>query len=557
MAAFQFAHVGLVITDANGIIVNISQRVSEISGYPRELLIGQRPAIFKSGRHPDAFYQAMWHALHDKGHWSGEICNRRRNGEFIYEQLSISALRDDSGRLTHYVAVFSDISEQVRAESRIIQAAYLDTLTGLPNRRLLGDRLDQAIAQCQRSGRHMATCFIDLDGFKKINDSYGHEAGDQLLIAVAQRLQSQVRGNDTVSRLGGDESVLLLNDLADDGECVQAIQRILAQIAEPYLLPDNSRGQISASIGITLYPADASDADTLLRHADQAMYVAKQAGKNCFQLYDSRLEQRLLAKQATLHRVAHGLKQQQFVLHYQPKLDAKSDCITGLEALIRWHHPILGDLEPNQFLPVIEDDDLALTVGEWTFREALRQNRAWHDAGFALSVSVNAFPRQLQRPDFPDMIQRLISEEWPTMPAGRLIIEIVETRALHELDSLEKTIERCREFKVGFSLDDFGTGYSSLTYLRTLTVDEIKIDRSFVRDMLNDHEDLSIVEAVIGLGKAFGLKVVPEGVESAIHIEHLLALGCELMQGYGIARPMPADAVLPWLEKRVQTKEKP
>jgi len=546
---FEHAHVGLLITDADARIVELNPTASEITGYDRAEMLGQRPSVLKSGRHDDNFYQEMWASLLAKGFWSGEICNRRKNGELYYELLSITAIRNRADRHVNYLAVFSDITGRKLAEDRMREIAHFDALTGLPNRLLLADRLNQAIAHSQRSDKLLAICFLDLDGFKQINDSLGHEAGDLLLKEVAIRLQAMLRGSDTVARLGGDEFVMLISGLASEEECCLALDRVLHSIATPYALVGDTLSELSVSIGATLYPADASDPDTLLRHADHAMYAAKQAGKNCYQLFDAHMEQRLQARHDTLRRVARGLAAGQFQLHYQPKVDYRSNTVVGVEALIRWNHPILGKLTPNEFLPLLEDDDLALELGEWVFREAIRQGCQWHGEGIDLCISVNAFPRQLQRPNFPEVVARAVSEVWPTLPAGQLMIEITESAALRELDSVQKAIQECRQLGIAFSLDDFGTGYASLSYLRQLTVDELKIDQSFVRDMLSDAEDLSIINGLIGLGNAFNLKVIAEGVETDAHIQRLLELGCDIMQGYGIARPMPAAQLLAWLQE--------
>ena len=546
---FKNAHVGLLITDTNGKIVEINPTACEITGYEHDELIGKNPSLLKSGQHAEFFYQDMWASLLADGFWSSEICNRRKNGELYHELLSITAIRDRHDRPINYLAVFSDITRRKLAEDKMRQIAHFDALTGLPNRLLLADRLDQAIAQNQRNKKILAVCFMDLDGFKLINDSLGHEAGDLLLKEVGARLQTLLRGSDTVARLGGDEFVMLISDLNSEDECSQALQRILHSIASPYTLIGNTLSEISVSIGVTLFPADNSDPDTLLRHADHAMYAAKQAGKNCFQLFDARMEQRLQARQETLRRVARGLTAGQFQLHYQPKVDCRNNQVIGVEALIRWNHPILGKLTPNEFLPLLEDDDLALALGEWVLREALRQGRLWAAEGITLCISVNAFPRQLQRTNFPDVVAQAIADLWPDLPPGKFMIEITETAALRELDSIQKTIQACRKLGIAFSLDDFGTGYSSLSYLRQLTVDELKIDQSFVRDMLVDTEDMSIINGLIGLGRAFNLKVVAEGVETEAHIHRLLEQGCHIMQGYGIARPMPADQLGPWLKE--------
>ena len=546
---FQHAHVGLLITDAEGKIIELNPMTSEITGYCRDELIGQTPAILKSGTHEKEFYADLWNSLLHKGFWSGEICNRRKGGELYHELLSITAIHDNNGAEVNYLAVFSDITRRKSAEEEMRRIAHFDALTGLPNRLLLADRLEQAIAQNQRSNKQLAVCFLDLDGFKQINDSLGHETGDLLLKEVAIRLLSMVRGSDTVARLGGDEFVLLISGLNSEDECSQTLKRVLQSVSTPYTLVGDSLSEISASIGVTLYPADASDADTLVRHADHAMYAAKQAGKNCFQLFDAHMEQRLQARQDTLRRVARGLTTGQFLLHYQPKLDCRRNAVVGVEALIRWNHPILGLLTPSEFLPLLEDDDLALALGEWVFREALRQGHRWQQQGLDLTISVNAFPRQLQRQNFVEVLSKAVRETWPELPPGKFIIEITETAALNELESIQKSIGECRMLGIGFSLDDFGTGYSSLTYLRQLTVDELKIDLSFVRNMLTDNEDLSIINGLIGLGQAFKLQVVAEGVETDAHIGRLLELGCDIMQGFAISQPIPADQLETWLRQ--------
>ncbi len=545
---FLHAHIGLLVTDATGHIVDLNPTASEITGYSRQELLGKLPSVLKSGRHNQAFYEALWQSLLKEGFWSGEICNRRKSGELYYEQLSISAIRHGEGGGVSYLAVFSDITLRKLAEDKMRSIAHFDSLTGLPNRLLLADRLDQAIAHNARNDKLLAICFMDLDGFKQVNDSLGHEAGDQLLREVALRLQAMLRASDTVARLGGDEFVMLIANLDSEEECCQALDRVLTNISTPYILAGNVPSEISVSIGVTLYPNDSSDPDTLLRHADHAMYAAKQAGKNCYQLFDARMEERLQARQDTLRRVARGLAAEQFQLHYQPKVDYRAGQVVGVEALIRWNHPVLGMLSPSEFLPLLEDDDLALTLGEWVFREALRQGRRWQAQGLALKLSVNAFPRQLQRPNFAEMIAKAISECWPEMPRGTLIVEIPETSALLELEGIQKALQACRHIGVGFSLDDFGTGYASLSYLRKLTADELKIDQSFIRDMLIDAEDLSIIDGVIGLGRAFHMNVVAEGVEAENQADHLLDLGCTIMQGYYFAKPMPADILADWLK---------
>jgi diguanylate cyclase (GGDEF)-like protein len=440
---------------------------------------------------------------------------------------------------------FHDITEQKLHAERMERIAQHDPLTGLPNRLLLGDRLRLAIAQSRRENTRIAVCYLDLDGFKQVNDRHGHQAGDQVLVEVATRLTTTVRAGDTVARLGGDEFVILLSGLADDEECRQALNRLLAACAAPYEVAGSEQSGISASIGVTVFPSDSVDPDTLIRHADHAMYVAKQAGKSRYQMFDTRLEQRIEARQATLRNLAEALKAGQFRLEFQPKVDCRRGLVVGAEALIRWQHPTLGRLSPAEFVPLIENSDLAFNVGDWVIRQTLAQIARWRRDGLDVAVSVNAFIRQLVHPEFVGTLAAALAEQ-PDLGPGCLQIEIVETAALNELDALRSVIEACRELGVSFSLDDFGTGYSTLAHLRHLPATEIKIDQSFVGHMLARAEDLAIVEAVIGLGRAFGRSIVAEGAETPAHIGRLLELGCDVMQGYALARPMAADDFLRW-----------
>lgn len=543
---FQHAHVGLLVTDANAIITDVNDTVCAITGYSRAQLVGHNPSIFKSGEHDDGYYREMWAALNLSGHWNGEICNRRHDGSLYHEQLSISAVRDASAGLIGYVALLSDITRRKEAEEAMRHVAHFDALTGLPNRLLLADRLDQAIAVNRRASTLLAVCFLDLDGFKQVNDSLGHEAGDIMLKEVASRILNTLRGSDTVARLGGDEFVMLISGLSSEDECCLTLDRLLEAIAQPYELVADTLSEVTASIGVTIFPEDSNNADTLLRHADQAMYAAKHAGKNCYQLFDARMEQRIQARQDTLRRVSRALRTEQFELHYLPVVDIRQGKVIGAEGLIRWNHPVLGSLSPSEFIPLIEDDELALSLGEWVIRQALWQNHRWHEQGIELAVSINAFAKQLKRPNFPEVMARIIAETWPDMPPGRLIVEIVENTP-QELEAMESVIKACRALGVRFSLDDFGTGYSSLSCLRLLTIDEIKIYQTFIHDMLDDAQAAAIVEGVIGLGKAFGLQVVAEGVERDAHIARLQELGCDIMQGYGIGHPLPVTEFDQWL----------
>ncbi|MEW6163847.1 MAG: EAL domain-containing protein [Pseudomonadota bacterium] len=440
-----------------------------------------------------------------------------------------------------------DVTAIKEHEIELDRIAHYDPLTQIPNRALLADRMRQAIAQARRVQTTLAICYLDLDGFKPINDALGHEAGDALLVEIAQRLLATVRGGDTVARIGGDEFVLLLADMDRMEECEKTLGRILAAVSAPALIA-GSKVSVSASIGIALYPRDDADPDTLLRHADQAMYQAKQSGRNNYIFFDPNLEDAARRHRDLLQQIENGLAGSQFELFYQPKVNMRLGVVIGFEALVRWRHPERDLLPPQEFLPLIEDDDLIIALGDWVIDHALAQLAQWHRQGLDLSVSVNVAPRHLQQGDFAARLRQRLSMH-ADAPPHRLEIEIVESAALADTHHIAELIDTCREFGVSFALDDFGTGYSSLSYLKNLPAQTLKIDQSFVRDMLVDANDLAIVEGVIGLTEVFRRQVIAEGVETAEHGTLLLNMGCELAQGFGIARPMPANDVEGWLRK--------
>ncbi|MES9944936.1 MAG: EAL domain-containing protein [Candidatus Thiodiazotropha sp.] len=544
-SVFSTSQEGILISDADNCIIDINPAFTSLTGYSREEALGQNPGFLSAGRQDQAFYAEMWRSINTTGEWQGELLNRRKSGEVFPELLSIVAVRDEQGQLQHYVGAFSDISVIKQHEADLDRIAHYDMLTSVPNRRLLGDRLDQAIAYTRRHGTNLAVCYLDLDGFKPINDQFGHEGGDRMLVEIARRLESMSRGEDTVARLGGDEFVLLWNNIETEGDCMRALERVLEKVAEPMLLEDQPVS-VSASIGVTLYPDDDVDADSLLRHADHAMYTAKQLGKNCYKLFDARLERQISAQAELLSMIERGLDRGQFELYYQPKLDYTTGKVVGVEALLRWNDPILGLLGPAEFLSLIVNDSLAFRMGRWVLEEAICQAKIWDDMGITIPISINIFPRHLKFRSFVDDLRSAIESHWPQMPKHRLLIEIIESSDLEELEPIEMIIRECVELGIGFSLDDFGTGYSSLVYLRRLSIEELKIDQSFVRDMLDDPEDEAIVVGVISLGQAFGLRVVAEGVETSQQAEYLVNLGCPIVQGYGLGRPMPPRAFQKW-----------
>jgi diguanylate cyclase (GGDEF)-like protein/PAS domain S-box-containing protein len=444
------------------------------------------------------------------------------------------------------VAVFNEVTALKQHEHQLEQLAYADALTGLPNRVLLSDRLQQAMAQAHRRGQYLAVVYLDLDGFKAVNDGFGHAVGDQLLITLAKRLRQVLRDGDTLARLGGDEMVAALVDLEDSTTCIPILNRMLAAAAKPIPISGVDH-RVTVSLGVTFYPqTEEVDADQLLRQADHAMYQAKLSGKNCWRRFDAEQDRSIRGHHERLGRIRQALENNELRLHYQPKVNMRLGKVHGAEALIRWEHPERGILPPSDFLPVLENDPLDVEIGEWVIETALTQIEAWRRAGLHLPVSVNIGARQLQQPDLVDRLGARLAAH-PDVPASSLSLEVLETNALEDLARVSRSIAACRALGVSVSLDDFGTGYSSLTYMKRLPVDELKIDLSFVRDILDDPEDLAIVDSILGLSSAFRRATVAEGVETAEHGELLLRLGCELAQGYGIARPMPAQAVPDWL----------
>ena len=545
--AFNSAHEGISLTDAKANIIDVNPAFTRITGYEREEVVGHNPRVLKSGRHDDKFYQAMWKSINETGNWRGEIWNRNKFGEAYPEMLSITAISNPKGKTTNYVAVFSDISRLKAQEKQLRQMAYYDTLTDLPNRALLSDRMSQAMAQTRRNHKIMAVCYLDLDGFKPVNDTYGHGAGDRLLMEMANRFKACLRGEDTVARLGGDEFVFLLLGLEKLGEYEQAVQRLMHNISQPVQVGAHTV-TVSASIGITLYPHDSSDADTLLRHADQAMYQAKQQGKNCYHIFDPEQDSLTRSQYERISRIEGALLQHELTLYYQPKVDLRQGEVVGMEALIRWQHPEHGLVPPTEFLPKIEDHDLIVRIGKWIIDTALTQMEQWQAMGFKIPVSVNVASRQLQNLAFVDDLAIALSRH-PTVDAADLELEVLETAALEDIANVSRIIDECRQLGVSFALDDFGTGYSSLTYLKRLPASTLKIDQSFVRDMLDEPENLAIVHGILGLATAFQRHAVAEGVESVEHGRMLIQLGCRYAQGYGIAKPMPALEVLSWIQQ--------
>ncbi|MBB6340346.1 diguanylate cyclase (GGDEF)-like protein/PAS domain S-box-containing protein [Pseudomonas fluvialis] len=546
-AVFDSSYEGIMVVSPQKTILKVNPAFTRITGYSAEEVLGKSPRLLSSGRHGGTFYQAMWRDVRQNGIWHGEIWNRRKNGEIYAEQLSIVVVHDQNGAVQYYIGMFSDISQLKAHEAELNRIAHFDPLTGLPNRRLLADRLEQSIIRAQRSQKSLAVCFLDLDGFKAINDQYGHSAGDQLLVGISDNLKRVLRGDDTLARLGGDEFVLLLSNIQSPEECALILERVLQAVGRPTAV-EEVMVSISASIGVSLYPSDHADADTLLRHADQAMYLAKEAGRNRYHLFDPENDRKAQDHRRALEQLRTALERQQFTLYYQPKVDLRDGRVIGAEALVRWLHPECGLVPPLEFLGHLYGSDLEQPFGEWVIETALTQLALWHQCGLPLTISVNISANHLLRENFTSHLAAALARHAPSL-ARHFELEVLETAAIADMEQAVTILQHCRTLGVHFSLDDFGTGYSSLTYLRKLPVDTLKIDQSFVRDMLKDPEDLGIVESVIRLADAFNRQVIAEGVETLEHGATLLNMGCSQVQGYGIAKPMPAEQLLDWAEQ--------
>ncbi len=543
---YSNTHDGIIITDINKNIIDVNPAFCRITGYSHEEIIGQNPSFLASDVQSHEFYTEMWQQIEEKGYWQGEIWNRKKTGEDFAELLTISELKDRNGNLTHYVGIFSDITKTKQQQEDLKLLAHYDVLTKLPNRILLSDRFHQAVAYSKRNNSLLAVCFLDLDDFKPINDKFGHEIGDQLLIEVAGRIMSCIREMDTVARLGGDEFALLLNDISSQTQCEETMKRIHHSLSEPYLIGEHVV-TVTASCGITLYPHNEGDIDTLLRCADQAMYLAKQAGRNCYQLFDAEEEQKAIDKNNRLAEIGNALTNNEFQLYYQPKVNMVTGKIFGAEALIRWNHPEQGLVPPLEFLPILEGTVLEIQLGEWVIHEALGQLELWRQKDIELEVSINISSAHLLSETFTHQLENVLAK-FPAVNSKLFEIEILESTVIGDVYTISKIVDNCQNtLGVSFALDDFGTGYSSLTHLRNLPIDTVKIDQTFTRDMLDDPNDYAIIDGVVALAESFNRNVIAEGVETSEHGLMLLLIGCEQAQGYGIAKPMPADNLVDWL----------
>ncbi len=538
------AREGMLVTDSHGAVLRVNQAFTNITGFSNEAVVGLNPRILSSGRHDPSFFAAMWESIRISGAWEGEIWNRRKNGETYPEHLAITAVKDDQGTITNYVGTFTDISASKAAEDEIQSLAFYDPLTRLPNRRLLLDRLKQALASSVRSGKDGALLFIDLDNFKTLNDTLGHDIGDLLLQQVADRLTSCVREGDTVARLGGDEFVLVLVDLSEQdldaaAQTEAVANKILTNLNRPYQLGQHDY-RSTPSIGATLFNNHQSSLDELLKQADIAMYQAKKAGRNTVRFFDPQMQANIAARVALENGLREALDNNQFELYYQVQVDKASHPI-GAEALIRWQHPGSGLISPAVFIPIAEETGMILPIGQWVLETACAQLKAWQKNAKTrnLVLSVNVSAKQFRQADFVEQVEANLQRH--AVPSSRLKLELTESMLLENVEQTIATMQALKTIGIQFSLDDFGTGYSSLQYLKRLPLSELKIDQSFVRDLIHDSHDRSIVRTIIAMARGLDLDIIAEGVETEEQRQLLIAKGCKFYQGYLFSRPIPIE----------------
>ena len=535
---FESSAEAIMITDCTNKILSVNEAFSKMTGYAADEVVGQTPSMMASGRHDDAFFKDLFQSLMTHGHWQGEIWNRRKNGEVFPQWQGVSMVRDEDGKVTQYVSIAADITERKASEERINFLSHYDTLTGLPNRTLLQDRVHQAMMVADLYGSKVSLMTLDLDRFKLINDSLGHQLGDQLLIQVVRRLTSLVRSADTISRQGGDEFIIVLQD--DTGLTVAS--RIAQKIQEQFnalFVIEGQEVRVTSSIGIAAYPDDGGDIETLLKRSDIAMYHAKQSGRATYRFFTEELNVDTSARMALESELARAIDRQEFVLHYQPQIDLQDERVIGAEALVRWLHPEKGLIAPARFIPVAEETGLIVALGDWVLCEACRQARAWQAGGMApMVISVNLSGVQFRQPGLVARVAEVLAQYG--LAPQYLELELTESILVQDAEGVLQTVHELKALGLKLAIDDFGTGYSSLSYLKRFDVDKLKIDQSFVRDLCSNAEDAAIVQAVIQLGLGLNLSIIAEGAETAEQVQHLRDKGCQQVQGYFFSKPLPA-----------------
>ena len=539
-AVFDATQEGVLVTDAEQRIVHVNPAFSRITGYSSEEILGQHPTLLKSGRHDATFYQSLWHALENRGAWSGEVWNRRKSGEIYPQWQCIRVIHDEQGRVSHYVAVFSDITALKRSQRELDYLAHHDPLSNLPNRLLFTERVAHALERSKIEELRGAVLLIDLDHFKHINESLGHNVGDLLLKSVGERLQHGLPNGSTLARLGGDEFGLLSENCAGATQAAELAQRLLRNLETPFRL-DGHELYIGASIGISLFPEDADSVEQILRNADSALFKAKSSGREGYAFYVQELTDYARQRVELASSLRHALDNQELRVYYQPLHDLRDGSQVGMEALVRWQHPQRGLIPPAEFIPIAEDNGMIGVIDAWVLEQACRQMVRWNEEGDRLNfVAVNVSSRLFSRGELDQRVAAVLAETG--LPPEQLELEVTESAIMEDPDAALKLLTSLRALGVRLAIDDFGTGYSSLARLKRLPVDKLKLDQSFVRGLPDDPEDAAITRAVIALGKSLGLKVLAEGIEQPAQADFLRELGCNYGQGYHFGRPQPVPA---------------
>ncbi|WP_244511243.1 putative bifunctional diguanylate cyclase/phosphodiesterase [Vreelandella arcis] len=541
-AVFLHANEAIIITDADNCVIDVNPAFSELTGCSLAEVKGKTPESFSILPLDDSrTTRLMREELQLRDRSKSQVSYCSHDGQFYPGMMSINRVRDAQGIVDHHVIVLADLSAIPAHARHLNREVYFDALTGLPNLHLLTQLIQESMQHAESKQMPLAVCSLDIDFFKSVNDRLGTNVGDILLSTFAQRISHLLFGDDVLARVGGDEFVLLLHHGVDEA----FFEKLLSSIRRPLFI-EGQTVHLTASLGVTFYPDDPAQGDGLLRHANQAMYRAKQRGRDAFHLFDPNHDRLLQVRHEQRQRFVDALTNNELRLHYQPQVDMRTGQVVGVEALIRWQHPDLGLLAPGQFLPTIDATPLEVDLGEWVLEQAMRQLVTWQAAGIALPINVNISPSHLLLGNFSQRLGELLAQ-YPSVPPAMLKLEVLESAAMHDIQAALTTMAECQALGVNFAIDDFGTGFSSLTHLRQLPVDLIKIDQSFVRDMLSDADDMAIVESVIYMANRFQRPMLAEGVETLAHAQALIELGCELAQGYGIARPMPADELPQWL----------
>jgi len=534
---FSHAGEGIMITDTSLRILSVNRAFTAVTGYTEEEACGHTPALLRSGRHGRDFYDGMWKSIRTLGRWQGEIWNRRKNGEIYPEFLAITTLRDEQGEVTNYIGMFNDITERKQSEDRLKYLAHYDTLTGLPNRALLQEMLQDVMSGGQRGCERLGVLFIDLDRFKSVNDSLGHDAGDKVLREMGERLRRAVRAEDIVSRLGGDEFIVVLRQLNRPEEAIDAARRVTELLERPFYA--DNEFYMDASIGISLYPEHGADLESLMRHADLAMYEAKSQGTGP-QLFNEGISSAFLRKLQLERELRFAAERGELRLVYQPQIGLASGKLEGMEALLRWTHPELGAIPPSEFIPIAEETGLVRDIGRWVLAEVCRQLRGWSRGAFAVpAIAVNLSGRQFMAPDLAETVSGIVRDTG--CDPKRIILEITESFGISDTESVIAVLRAFKSAGFRIAIDDFGKGYSALGYLKQLPIDILKIDKSFVSELVTDPKSDVLARAIIQMAQGMDLRVIAEGVETQSQMARLRELGCDIAQGYYIDRPMPPE----------------